>query len=93
MKNWTIRTRIIGAFAAVIVIMIALSAVSYSALRNIRAQATQIEKDVVPGVVISARSQALARELLLVVTTHDAATTARARHHEADTGALTAPES
>jgi methyl-accepting chemotaxis protein WspA len=84
MKNWTIRTRIIGAFAAVIAIMIALSAVSYTGLRRIRAQATQIQKDVVPGVVISARSQALARELLLAVTTHNAASTARTRQLAAD---------
>ncbi|HXT47604.1 MAG TPA: methyl-accepting chemotaxis protein [Gemmatimonadaceae bacterium] len=84
MKNWTVRTRIIGAFAAVIIIMIALSAVSFIGVRRIRAQASQIQRDVVPGVVISARSQALARELLLAVTTHAAASDARARQLAAD---------
>jgi methyl-accepting chemotaxis protein WspA len=79
MNNWTVRTRIIGAFAAIIAIMIALGAVSYTGLRTIRGQALQIEKDVLPGVVISAKSQALARELLLAVTTHSAAANVRAR--------------
>jgi len=84
MNNWTVRARIIGAFAAVIAIMIALSAVSYAGLRTMRRQATQIEKDVLPGVVISARSQALARELKLAVTNHSSASTARARQINAD---------
>ena len=63
MKNWTVRTRIIGAFAAVIAIMLALGAMSYTGLRTIRAQAGQIERDVLPGVVVSAQSQSLAREI------------------------------
>ena len=42
MNNWTVRTRIIGAFAAVITIMIGLSAISYSGLRTIRGQATPV---------------------------------------------------
>jgi methyl-accepting chemotaxis protein WspA len=79
MNNWTVRTRIIGAFAAVITIMIGLSAISYSGLRTIRGQALQIEKDVLPGVVISAKSQALARELLLAVTMHSATSNVSAK--------------
>ncbi len=84
MNNWTVRTRIIGAFAAVITIMIALGAVSYAGLRTIRSQARQIEKDVLPGVVISAKSQAIARELLLAVNKHSAASTARDKQLAAD---------
>jgi methyl-accepting chemotaxis protein WspA len=84
MSNWTVRTRIIGAFAAVITIMVALGAVSYAGLQTIRAQARQIEKDVLPGVVISAKSQTLARELLLAVTKHSAAVTARDKQLSAD---------
>jgi methyl-accepting chemotaxis protein WspA len=84
MQNWSVRSRIIGGFAAVIVIMIALSALSYVGLRAIRVQATQIENDVLPGVVISAKSQALARELLLAITTHAGATTTQERQAAAD---------
>ena len=84
MKSWSVRSRIIGGFAAVIAIMVALSALSYSGLRVIRSQATQIEQDILPGVVISAKSQALARELLLAVTTHSAATTLHDRQLAAD---------
>ncbi|HXT47603.1 MAG TPA: MCP four helix bundle domain-containing protein, partial [Gemmatimonadaceae bacterium] len=84
MKNWTVRTRIIGAFAAVIAIMLALGAMSYTGLRTIRAQAGQIERDVLPGVVVSAQSQSLARELLLAVTSHSAASSAQARQLSAD---------
>ena len=84
MNNWTVRTRIIGAFAAVITIMITLGVVSYAGLRTIRAQARQIEKDVLPGVVISAKSQAIARELLLAVNKHSAASTTRDKQLAAD---------
>ena len=84
MKTWSVRSRIIGGYAAVIAIMIALSALSYTGLRAIRGQATQIEKDVLPGVIISAKSQALARELLLAITAHAAATTAQERQLSAD---------
>ena len=84
MKNWTVRARIVGAFAAVIAIMIALGIVSYSGLRAIRSQALQIEQDVLPGVVISAKSQALARELLLAISTHSASANARTRQQSAE---------
>ncbi|MDQ2767140.1 MAG: MCP four helix bundle domain-containing protein, partial [Gemmatimonadota bacterium] len=84
MRDWTVRTRIIGAFAAVITIMITLGAVSYAGLRTIRAQARQIQHDVLPGVVISAKSESVARQLLLAVTTHSASTTAHGRQQSAD---------
>jgi methyl-accepting chemotaxis protein WspA len=84
MKSWSVRSRIISGFAAVIAIMVALSALSYAGLRVIRAQATQIEQDILPGVVISAKSQALARELLLAVTSHSAADNAHERQLSAD---------
>jgi methyl-accepting chemotaxis protein WspA len=84
MKSWSVRSRIIGGFAAVIAIMVALSALSYTGLRVIRAEATQIQQDILPGVVISAKSQALARELLLAVTTHSASESAHERQLSAD---------
>jgi methyl-accepting chemotaxis protein WspA len=84
MKSWSVRARIISGFAAVIAIMVALSALSYAGLRVIRTQATQIEEDILPGVVISAKSQALARELLLAVTTHSVAESAHDRQLSAD---------
>src|SRR5437868_15407699 len=64
--------------------MIALGDVSFTGLRTIRAQATQIEKDVLPGVVGSAKAQENARELLLAVTKHSASTSARDRQLSAD---------
>ncbi|MEO6209521.1 MAG: methyl-accepting chemotaxis protein [Gemmatimonadaceae bacterium] len=84
MKSWSVRSRIIGGFAAVIAIMIALSGLSFVGLRAIRRQATQIEKDVFPGVLISARSQALARELQLAITSHAAASTVQERRIAVD---------
>jgi methyl-accepting chemotaxis protein WspA len=84
MKSWSVRSRIIGGFAAVIAIMTVLSGLSFFGLRAIRAEATQIEGDVLPGVVISARSQALARELLLAIASHAAASSAQERQLSAD---------
>jgi methyl-accepting chemotaxis protein WspA len=84
MKRWSVRSRIIGGFAAVIAIMVALSALSFVGLRTIRAEATQIEQDILPGVVISAESQELAREMLLAVTAHASATTAQERQQATD---------
>ncbi|MEO6209520.1 MAG: methyl-accepting chemotaxis protein [Gemmatimonadaceae bacterium] len=84
MNNWSVRTRIIGAFAAVIAIMGAIGAVSYLGLRTIRGEAIRIENDVLPGVVISAKSQSLARELLLAVTAHASAGNARLKQQSTD---------
>ena len=84
MKRWSVRSRIIGGFAAVIVIMTALSGLSYIGLRAIRAQAYQVENDVLPGVVISAKSQALARELLLAISTHSTSSSVQERQLSAD---------
>src|SRR3954466_15221490 len=84
MNSWSVRSRIIGGFAAVIAIMVALSALSYTGLRVIRAEATQIQKDILPGVVSAAKAQAIARELLLAVTTHSASESARERQVAAD---------
>ncbi|HEV7704727.1 MAG TPA: methyl-accepting chemotaxis protein, partial [Gemmatimonadaceae bacterium] len=84
MKHWTVRTRIIGAFATVIAIMITLGVVSYTGLRSIREQARQIERDVLPGVVISAKSESIARQLLLAVTSHSASDNAKGKQEAAD---------
>ena len=84
MKSWTVRTRIISGFAAVIAIMIALSGLSYAGLRNIRGEATQIEHDILPGVLISAKSQALARELLMAIASHAASASPHERQLSAD---------
>jgi len=83
MKNWTVRTRIIVAFAAVIAIIIALGAESYAGLRTIRGQARQIERDVLPGVVISAKSESVAQQLLLAITSHSVSINARSRQESA----------
>src|SRR5256885_6615333 len=64
--------------------MIALSTLRYNGLRVIRAEATQNENDILPGVVSAAKAQAIARELLLAVTTHSAAESAHDRQLAAD---------
>ena len=84
MKHWSVRSRIIGGFTAVIAIMVALTALSFLGLRTIRAEATQIEQDILPGVVISAEAQELAREMLLAVTVHANAASAQERQLATD---------
>ncbi|MEP6989567.1 MAG: methyl-accepting chemotaxis protein, partial [bacterium] len=69
MKNWTVRTRIIAAFAAVISIMAFLGAVSFVQLSDIRAQTRQLQDDVLPGLLLSAHLSAQARTLLPAVLT------------------------
>ena len=46
MNNWTVRARIVAAFATIILIMAALPAVSLIQLRDIRTQAKLMREDV-----------------------------------------------
>jgi methyl-accepting chemotaxis protein WspA len=84
MNNWSVRTRITAAFAAVIAIMVVLSLVSYAALQTIRTQATALEGDVLPGVLNSARSSTVAREVQVAVLTRATALDPRVRRQAAD---------
>ena len=51
--NWTVRTRIIAAFAVVISIMAVLGAVSFVQLRDIQQQAELLDAEVLPGMFLS----------------------------------------
>ena len=84
MKNWTVRTLIIGAFSAIILVMLALGAVTFVRLRDIQGQATLIESDVLPGVLASGQANSLAKDLLPAVMTRATAADAQARQRASD---------
>ena len=84
MKNWTVQTLIIGAFSAIIVVMLALGAVTFLRLRDIQGQATLIESDVLPGVLVSGQANSLAKDLLPAVMTRATAMDAQAKQRAAD---------
>ena len=69
MRHWTVRGRIIAAFAIIITIMAALAAVSLVQLADIRTQATLLQADVLPGLVLSSQASARAKALLAGVVT------------------------
>ena len=69
MKHWTVRTRIIAAFATIITIMTALGGVSFVQLADIRAQALLLQSDVLPGLLLSSQASAQSRTLLPAVLT------------------------
>jgi len=83
MKSWTVRGRIIAAFATVITIMAVLGAVSYVQLNDIRTQARRLEADVLPGLLLSAQANALAKDLLadVIVQSQEVDVAARERAH------------
>ena len=84
MKNWTVQTLIIGAFSAIIVVMLALGAVTFLRLRDIQGQATLIESDVLPGVLVSGQANSLAKDLLPAVMTRATAMDAQAKQRAVD---------
>jgi methyl-accepting chemotaxis protein WspA len=53
MKTWTIRQRILGSFAAVLALMIAMGGMAYTRLERVEQDATSIQKDSLPGVYYS----------------------------------------
>ena len=64
MKDWTVRTRIVAAFALIISIMGVLGALSYVQLRNIRRGAELLQNDAIPGLVTSAEIALGVQQLL-----------------------------
>jgi methyl-accepting chemotaxis protein WspA len=74
MKSWTVRGRIIAAFATVITIMAALGVVSFLQLGEIRRQAKLLQDDVLPGLFLSAQVSTQAKDLLTDVVTQSATT-------------------
>ena len=67
MNNWSVRARIVAAFATIILIMAVLAAVSLVQLRDIRQQATLLRGDVLPGVLLAAEMSGHAQNLLPAV--------------------------
>lgn len=62
MKNWTVRQRIVGGFAAVMLVMVALSAFAYLRLRGIADQSAALDTDSIPGLYLSAKLQTVSVE-------------------------------
>lgn len=58
MKTWTIRQRILGSFAAVLALMIAMGGMAYTRLERVEQDATSIQKDSLPGVYYSTQLMA-----------------------------------
>ncbi|MEO8336968.1 MAG: MCP four helix bundle domain-containing protein, partial [bacterium] len=83
MKSWTVRGRIIAAFAMIIAIMAVLGTVSFVQLRDIKRQAAVLEADVLPGVLLSSQTNATAKGLLadVIVQAQEAEVSARERAH------------
>ena len=83
MKNWTVRTRIIAAFATIITIMTALGIASFVQLRDIRNQASLLQMDVLPGLLLSSQANSLAKDLLadVVVQSSESDEAGRERAH------------
>jgi methyl-accepting chemotaxis protein WspA len=74
MKNWTVRTLIASAFAAVIGIMVLLGAFNYTRLQEIRKQASDIESDFLPGIILAGNIHSAAKDLMPAVLSHALAT-------------------
>src|SRR5258705_290269 len=53
MKNWTIRSRIIGSFGVVLALMIVMAGVAYTRLARIDAETRALRTDSLPGVLNS----------------------------------------
>ena len=69
MRNWTVRTRIIAAFATIIAIIAALGAVSLVQLGDVRTQATLLRAVILPGLLLSSQASAQVKTLLPAVLT------------------------
>src|SRR5471032_1270609 len=83
MKSLNARQRIIATFAAIIATMIVLGAISYNRLGAIEREATGIETDDLPGVLVSAEASALAKDILSAVLTRSTSTDPQMRQRAA----------
>src|SRR5690349_849738 len=59
MKHWTVRLRIILAFGAVVVIILALAVVTWQRLGQIEEETTKVTTDSLPGLSLMYRVSAL----------------------------------
>ncbi len=64
MKNWSVRTRIIAAFTAVIGIMVLIAIASFFELRSIDRDAATINADVMPGITAAESELRQTRDIL-----------------------------
>jgi methyl-accepting chemotaxis protein WspA len=53
MKNWTIRQRLLGSFALILALMLAMASVAYTRLVDIDNAATSAARDSIPGLYLS----------------------------------------
>ena len=84
MNNWTVRTLILGAFSAVILIMMALGVVTFLRLSDIQSDARLLQKDILPGVLASGQVNSLAKDLLPAVMTRASAADEQAKQKAAN---------
>src|ERR1019366_4359961 len=70
MKSWTVRQRIIIGFSAVILVMVALSALAFVRLRGIATQAAALDGDSIPGLYLVGRLQAVSIQTYLSTEQH-----------------------
>jgi methyl-accepting chemotaxis protein WspA len=85
MSNWSMRTRIIAAFSVIIAIMVTMGVISYARLHAIRAEASFLEDDALPGVLLSGEISISAKGLYPAVLTRVAAGDAGAKVRAAAT--------
>lgn len=70
MNHWTIRLRIIGSFALVLVLMLAMSVVAYTRLENVKFETAQFQNDTVPGLKYSSSLQSTIWENYALTEAH-----------------------
>ena len=70
MNHWTIRLRIIGSFALVLVLMLAMSVVAYTRLEKVKFETAQFQNDTVPGLKYSSSLQSTIWENYALTEAH-----------------------
>jgi methyl-accepting chemotaxis protein WspA len=68
--NWTVRQRIIIGFSAVMAIMVCLTLFSYTRLRHIEAQATELRAESIPAIYLAGRLKAVSIETYTATQQH-----------------------
>ncbi|WP_016836502.1 MCP four helix bundle domain-containing protein [Herbaspirillum lusitanum] len=66
MKNWTIKQRILGSFAVILILMAVMAGIAYTRLAKIDDEATSLRQDSTPGLYYSTMINAAWYENLLL---------------------------
>jgi len=66
MKNWTIKQRILGSFAVILMLMVIMAGIAYTRLAKIDDEATSLRQDSTPGLYYSTMINAAWYENLLL---------------------------